>query len=206
METRSKLCLQCSSEFSYSVGKGRDRKHCSDACRLAHQRVRKAEQYASLPSCKVTGCSGRATRVSAGMCERHYCCVRRTGSTRPKLPRIRKLHGGYVRMRKPGHALADSAGGMYAHRYVAYETHSGECPHCFWCSARLDWSVAVVDHLNEDKTDNRPENLVVSCNGCNRARGALLPFIARMTDTAWPAFIAQAERYRMISNDERNSF
>jgi len=60
---------------------------------------------------------------------------------------------------------------------------------CYWCGLSLDWPIAVVDHLNEDKADNRLENLVISCNNCNRARGALIPFIRRMKSTSLPAFL-----------------
>lgn len=208
LETRLRVCSQCSIEFTYAVGRGTDRKHCSDDCRIAHAKAKKLARYTALPGCSVSGCSGKATRVRSGMCERHYCTLRRTGSLEPKLPRLRKLHGGYRRMSDPTHPLSEKTGVMYAHRYAAHQKHNGECPACFWCAAVLRWSTAVVDHLNEDKTDNHPDNLVVSCNGCNRARGAILPFIERMTDTAWLAFcvVGATHRARIKTATEDGGF
>ena len=50
-----------------------------------------------------------------------------------------------------------------------------------WHLRRLVDGAIVVDHLNEVKTDNRPENLVISCNRCNRARGAAAVILSRIT-------------------------
>jgi 5-methylcytosine-specific restriction endonuclease McrA len=55
----------------------------------------------------------------------------------------------------------------------------------------------VIDHLDEDKANNAPANLVVACNPCNRARGAMLPFIAGMTEQALQVFIDRVMAYRL---------
>lgn len=100
------------------------------------------------------------------------------------------------------HPLRDSQGQSYAHRVVAHSKHAGVCPPCYWCGAVLMWSTAVVDHLNERKTDNRADNLVVACSPCNRARGAMLPFLSRMLDASWPEFIRHADAFRKTVQED----
>lgn len=56
----------------------------------------------------------------------------------------------------------------------------------------MSWAQAAVDHLNEQKNDNRHENLVVSCKDCNMARGSILPFLARMRPEVVSVFVSLA--------------
>lgn len=151
VDVRTKDCPTCGNTFSYEVGKGKDRKHCSKQCRLRHK--------------------GRSFRNILKL-------------RNPRVPRTPtytyRTGAGYIKVYRPGHPLAASDGTVFEHRHVAYERHGGECPACYWCNARLSWATAVVDHLNEAKSDNRPDNLVVACNDCNRARGAMLPFLRRV--------------------------
>jgi hypothetical protein len=63
---------------------------------------------------------------------------------------------------------------VYAHRLILWQTLGpGQHP-CHWCGRPLDWEPGfggiTTDHLNDDPRDNRPENLVVSCHGCNSGR------------------------------------
>jgi hypothetical protein len=63
---------------------------------------------------------------------------------------------------------------------VAFD-HYGDGDHnCYWCGKPLEWSAICVDHLNEDKSDNRADNLVLACKGCNRHRSLALGFIRRL--------------------------
>lgn len=45
----------------------------------------------------------------------------------------------------------------------------GEAPHpCHWCNKMLSWGVDLfVDHVDENKLNNDPHNLVPSCHSCN---------------------------------------
>lgn len=70
------------------------------------------------------------------------------------------------------HPLANDEGMVAEHRKVLYD-RIGPGPHpCHWgCGRELDWGGQggiQADHLNGIKDDNRPENLVQSCQSCNR--------------------------------------
>jgi hypothetical protein len=41
---------------------------------------------------------------------------------------------------------------------------------CHWCGCALTWATVCADHLNSDPSDNRADNLVASCRGCNANR------------------------------------
>lgn len=41
---------------------------------------------------------------------------------------------------------------------------------CFYCGMSLDISAFVYDHLNNDRSDNRPQNLVFACTSCNNKK------------------------------------
>lgn len=87
---------------------------------------------------------------------------------------------GYLVAHDPSHPLANEAGTVSQHRMAAFEKYGdGEHP-CHWCGDVLPWPHLDVDHLNEVKSDNTPDNLVVACAPCNRMRGAMKRFIRRM--------------------------
>lgn len=66
---------------------------------------------------------------------------------------------GYVLLRRPGHHMADVRGYVYEHRLRAEEK-----------IGRPLMDDEHVHHLNEDKSDNRPENLEVLSAAEHRAR------------------------------------
>ena len=64
------------------------------------------------------------------------------------------------------------------HRLVLYNK-IGPGPHpCHWCHKPVNWlpgkstgsGALVADHLDQNKTNNAPDNLVPSCHGCNAYR------------------------------------
>lgn len=106
-------------------------------------------------------------------CEMHYMRLRRTGSTSLTPPKSVYYHtGGYVIIRCPDHPLCKRSGRNleYEHRVIFHDTH-GEGPFsCHWCSNSLTWTTLDIDHVDENKTNNDPSNLVASCPPCNRRR------------------------------------
>jgi 5-methylcytosine-specific restriction endonuclease McrA len=123
-------------------------------------------------------------RIAAGLCEACYTHHRRTGEQRDPTPKPYKVFrrgDGYLVVQAPAHPLGDRKKRVAVHRMVAFDVRNGECGACHWCDLPLTWRKAHVDHLNEVKDDNRPENLVVSCKDCNQARGQALMLIRRAT-------------------------
>lgn len=80
---------------------------------------------------------------------------------------------GYKVLTGVKHPLSQR-GRLGEHRMVLYDK-IGPGPHkCHWCGKELEWGGIlgiVADHLNEDRSDNRPENLAPSCHSCNANRG-----------------------------------
>jgi hypothetical protein len=133
--------------------------------------------------CAVPGCDKPARSPGKGsLCEMHYYRLRRTGSLEiiEKQKETQKRSNGYTAITDKEHPLASKSGGMvYIHRKVLFDK-IGWGPHkCHWCGAVVDWApgektsrgALVVDRLNGKKDDNRIENLVPSCHGCNATRG-----------------------------------
>lgn len=101
--------------------------------------------------------------------ERMSRVLRRAGGDR----RISKQ--GYVVLRyQHGHPLASHHGELLEHRAVLYAKIGPGSHPCHWCGKLREWGGAGgihVDHLDEDKLNNDPENLVPSCKQCNGNRG-----------------------------------
>ncbi len=87
---------------------------------------------------------------------------------------------GYRMLTGQVHPLSHR-GEVLEHRKVLYDA-IGSGPHeCYWhaqsgCGhTALSWggkSGIAVDHLDGDRFNNDPQNLVPSCNGCNRRRSS----------------------------------
>jgi hypothetical protein len=126
--------------------------------------------------CAVVDC-GRP-RHSHGLCRMHVRRLKRNGD----LERRRAEQGtgelrkdGYRAITAHGHPLADSRGRVLEHRRVLFD-EIGIGPHaCFHCGAPVNWGRSiwsdsgclVVDHLDRDRSNNDPANLVAACNPCN---------------------------------------
>lgn len=79
-------------------------------------------------------------------------------------------------MAAKGHPIAPPCGTVARARLVLYEK-IGPGPHtCHWCDTTIDWKTGLVpgclvaDHLNWNRSDDRPENLAPSCTVCNSHR------------------------------------
>lgn len=199
MTMRTKVCSTCGKHFSYKIGRGKDRKHCSKECRVKHQIKLREERFRTYSKCSTPGCNKTANRRKYNLCETCYFRMRRTGTTTKieRKPKYRYITGaGYIKLFIPGHPLADNQGTVFEHRKVLYDKLGDGIHQCQWCGAEISWDDIVVDHLNENKQDNSPDNLVASCNNCNRARGAMIPFIERMKTESFDLFIEVITKYK----------
>lgn len=127
-----------------------------------------------MQKCKVDGCDMVANRTGAEMCEKHYMRQRRNGSTKTQYERAEEFFeqsGGYLLVKAKGHPRSIDGRRAYAHR-VAFSDANGEGPFkCHWCGVTVTWADMHVDHLDDDKHNNDPRNLVASCPVCNQQRG-----------------------------------
>lgn len=78
-----------------------------------------------------------------------------------------------------GHPLAPPSGIVAVSRLVLFDKIGPGEHDCHWCGEKVRWVVGkgpgapgalIADHLNWDTHDDRPENLVPSCNTCNHRR------------------------------------
>jgi hypothetical protein len=126
--------------------------------------------------CDVDGCDKEIKRNR--QCAMHAWRFETYGSY--ELPPPSEMHyssEGYIKVRANGHPLADAGGWAYKHRVVLWDKIGpGEHP-CHWCATPIWWdlprgSVArlTADHVDWDKENNEPENLVPACLPCNSVR------------------------------------
>lgn len=187
---RTKKCKQCGADFSCVVGRGTtNRTYCSEFCRVA---ARAAERKAR-PRCTVDGCDNPRD-YAEGICSSCYCRRRRTGTLERKQHKYRSAHSsGYVRVMVKGHPLADRSGYVLEHRQVLYDRLGPHPQSCYWCGVQVAWAPGpfrkgasrlrlVVDHLDGNKANNSPENLVVACNDCNGNRGLFMRWVLNHQD------------------------
>ncbi len=124
--------------------------------------------------CRIASCIKPVTRPAMGLCEMHYYRRHRHGSVDAvrKARVVRRIDRGYVSLRMPEHPLAND-GWVYEHRYVMYGEVGAGPQKCWWCGVELQWDWNLnVDHLDYDRSNNDPANLVISCRACNIGRGA----------------------------------
>lgn len=76
---------------------------------------------------------------------------------------------GYIFLLLPDHPLANGRW-VYEHRVALYEKLGPGPQECWWCGRAISWEENLdVDHLDYDRSNNDPSNLVPSCRACNRA-------------------------------------
>jgi len=141
---------------------------CSRAC-AAKCTVRQKRRETPGRHCKT--CGSEMTCVVGRGTDRLYC--------KPECRPARSAGHGYIAIYRPEHPLAKRTGWQYEHRIVLYDKIGPGCHSCHWCDLLLSWRINYthksnrglgVDHLDRDRTNNHPDNLVPSCRHCNNAR------------------------------------
>ena len=93
----------------------------------------------------------------------------------------RYISGGYVLLRMPDHPLASDSGILAEHRAVLYEKLGPGTHPCHWCGTSVVWARRkseakgqrlFADHIDGDRQNNAPGNLVPSCCACNTTRSS----------------------------------
>ncbi len=140
-------------------------------------------------TCSIVDCD--KTVIARGWCSKHYYRWKRNGD--PMSVTIVRdgsgwMHLGYRFIAMHDHPLADSRGHVALHRAVLFDKIGDGTHECHWCTQPVSWRVDLTtDHLDWDKGNNSPDNLVPSCNPCNahryevERRGELVPG-ARLTE------------------------
>lgn len=125
--------------------------------------------------CQVVGC-GQAVH-GRGFCSRHYKRWQKRGEAGgAALERRPNGEGtthsdGYWRLYLPTHPLADGTGTVLRHRLMLFEKLAGRDARCHWCDAPVAWgSTLMTDHLDFDRANDDPANLVPVCASCNSSR------------------------------------
>lgn len=106
---------------------------------------------------------------------------------------------GYRLVTRHGHPLANKRGLVLEHRAVLFDGIGPRRHRCHWCGGWLAWKPSErdsamethVDHLDDDRLNNDPANLVPSCRSCNTKRSvaktALLPLAGSIRDAPMAA-------------------
>lgn len=130
-----------------------------------------------------------------GYCDKHYRRWKLHGDPLividPNAGVPWRTKGGYRILRSPGHPLARPSGHILEHRKVLFDAIGPGRHPCHWCGLSVSWDTSwpksadalVVDHLDDDKANNRRENLVQSCQTCNGQRA-----------NSWRKLVATAPR------------
>ena len=140
-----------------------------------------ARKYERGATCVVDGCDALYTRPGQ-LCNRHYLRIRRYGSPdevkvphRADEPTYVDRRGYIVERWHTGHVIAMNNGHIRRARRVLFDS-IGFGPHrCHWCAKHINWSRRSIhrleaDHLDWDRSNDDPANLVPSCTSCNTRR------------------------------------
>jgi len=82
----------------------------------------------------------------------------------------------YLQVQAIGHPLVGKNGVIRIHRKVLFEKVGPGDQACHWCGVPLAWfpkpgvERLLTDHVDGDKWNNDPDNLVPTCNRCNVTR------------------------------------
>jgi len=121
--------------------------------------------------CKVNGCDNDSAYVKDDVCQMHYFRFMRNGTYDTVRKRNYRYTNpkGYQAIYEPDHILSQKNGYVYEHRFVMYSVFGDNLPDCALCGKECNWDLYTthIDHIDEDVTNNKPDNLRSLCNACN---------------------------------------
>lgn len=125
--------------------------------------------------CKIEGCEKSAVYKSDQVCQMHYFRFMRNGTYDTVRKRAYRYinPAGYHSIYEPEHCLAQKNGYVYEHRFNLFNEKGRSISKCELCNSPWSWDDIYnshVDHIDEDKSNNKPINLRPLCNSCNTKR------------------------------------
>jgi hypothetical protein len=122
------------------------------------------------------------------LCQKHYIRFYRYGTydlTRIGKKKYRLVNpSGYQRILVGEHCLPTHNGYIYEHRKVVFDMYGVNLPDCELCGKATIWETCVIDHKDNDVSNNSPENLRPVCDWCNTSRGVRKEAYAYYPDTS----------------------
>jgi hypothetical protein len=188
-----KVCKVCGKNFLVPKARELTAKVCSIECRgLANAEAYKAIRVqASCLHCGVGFDLPKSVAAKGGK----FCsinCKNAWMTGRPGFKRSQPLSvtdgpDGYKRIRVPDHPRAGPKGTLFEHRYVIEQMMIRERPDHHFLEV-VDGSLCLkkeihVHHENEDKADNRPENLIACTSAGHKDLHRGIP---PMRGEVWP--------------------
>lgn len=125
--------------------------------------------------CSVDAC-GRPVKAK-GVCAAHYQRLWRCGSPLGNQVKGRKwIAEGYELQFLPGHPISQPSGQIATHRLILYAKIGPGEHNCAGCGDLVSWEKGTlkVNHVDENKLNNDPENLEPVCFECNCLHSAIL--------------------------------
>lgn len=146
-----------------------------------------ADRRARAPRCRIVECPGPGTEGD-GLCPKHWARMKRHGDVTVRLDGgkrrgygkgYRDLGGYEIRADAVVHPVAMKGGVVRVNRKVLYDKIGPGAHPCHWCGRPVSWELSypkdsgalVSDHLDGDKANNDPSNLMPACGSCNLLRG-----------------------------------
>lgn len=112
----------------------------------------------------------------------HWECIDHVVTNRNKAATAPEAPADYVQLRLPQHPLATRNGLVLEHRAVLHDLLGDGPQACRWCQREVRWDAPLfdeaeltVDHLDRDRANNDPANLVPACRPCNSAKLTATP-------------------------------
>jgi hypothetical protein len=121
--------------------------------------------------CSIEGCERNVH--ARGWCFRHYQTWRRHGDpTAAHVAEGYTTRRGYRAVYRRDHPLANGNGSVLEHRAVLFDRIGPGGHACYHCAVTVSWEGGSLeaDHLDWNRQNNDPANLVPSCHPCNVRR------------------------------------